>query len=498
MPGLAMRPDAGPPAQGGEQENMKLEWGRIFRWGLKVVSYAKGTFLLSVALLLIASLLAIYQPLLVGSLVNQLQGLATGGSDKAVEMADTGAAPAPPAAEAATPAEATPEATAPPEPGFLDQAMASIMPGSLSALAWLFLIIVLAKALANFLAQWVSSWADSRVTLKLQQGMHDKLLHLGPSYHQKHDLGKTSATVVQFAQGAQQMLCEVYRSWLVQLITLFFAILTLYQQLTTSELSTGSIALLLGALVVVPIFGWWMSNYLRDVSTEMRDAFVSVQSEFMNSGAAPMEVQIMGAHKQRGQAFHTKILHQAKVKVKSAFFQTINRIFSSSTTPFLQALFIISFVIAMPDDAGQLQRAAGSIVAVYLLIPQALAPVQQIVAFFAGVNMSWPQVKVVVDMLETEPEVREVPDAAELTPGSHDVTLDAVTFSYQKGGKKILDNISHSFPAGKRSAIVAHAGKGKSTALGLIMRLRDPQEGSITIGGQDIRQVTLDSLRGQV
>ncbi len=88
-----------------------------------------------------------------------------------------------------------------------------------------------------------------------------------------------------------------------------------------------------------------------------------------------------------------------------------------------------------------------------------------------------------------------VPDGGkELVASAGEVEFDHVSFAYP-GGQKVLNDVSFTAHKGMVVALVGHTGAGKSTVMSLLQRLWDPTEGRITIDGQDIRQVTLESLR---
>ncbi len=101
------------------------------------------------------------------------------------------------------------------------------------------------------------------------------------------------------------------------------------------------------------------------------------------------------------------------------------------------------------------------------------------------------------EILETEPEVKEKKDAVDLVNVEGRVEFDQVCFSYQPG-KKTIDHVSFSVPAGKTLGIVGHSGAGKSTLVNLLTRLYDVSEGVIRIDGKDVRDLTLATLRRNV
>jgi ABC-type multidrug transport system, ATPase and permease components len=101
------------------------------------------------------------------------------------------------------------------------------------------------------------------------------------------------------------------------------------------------------------------------------------------------------------------------------------------------------------------------------------------------------------NLLDTEPALRDAPDAVELPPIEGHVRLENVTFAYDEGNP-VLREISFDVPAGQTVAFVGPSGAGKSTLMSLIPRFYDPQEGRITVDGHDLSTVTRRSLREQI
>ncbi len=100
-------------------------------------------------------------------------------------------------------------------------------------------------------------------------------------------------------------------------------------------------------------------------------------------------------------------------------------------------------------------------------------------------------------LLDTEPEVKERPDAVELGRARGRVTAQGVGFTY-RGRKPTLSEISFHARPGERVAIVGHTGAGKSTLMSLLIRFYDPGAGRIELDGVDLRDLKLASLREQI
>ena len=102
-----------------------------------------------------------------------------------------------------------------------------------------------------------------------------------------------------------------------------------------------------------------------------------------------------------------------------------------------------------------------------------------------------------IAILETEPEIRDLPTAHPAPPLRGDIEFRNVTFGY-RDDRMVLRDASFRIPAGKTAALVGESGAGKSTVARLLLRFYDPQRGSVCIDGEDIRHYTLASLRSQI
>ena len=99
--------------------------------------------------------------------------------------------------------------------------------------------------------------------------------------------------------------------------------------------------------------------------------------------------------------------------------------------------------------------------------------------------------------LDEEQEPKDRPGASTVPPGKGEIVFDNVSFRYP-GGPLILDRVSFTVRRGERVAIVGPSGGGKSTILGLLLRLYEPEEGRILVDGQDIRSYTRKALRASI
>jgi ATP-binding cassette subfamily B protein len=104
----------------------------------------------------------------------------------------------------------------------------------------------------------------------------------------------------------------------------------------------------------------------------------------------------------------------------------------------------------------------------------------------------------VFQVLDLKPEIADAPGAAPLEPGDGTLRFEEVGFAYGPEGRPVLQDVSFEVPRGRTLGVVGAPGSGKSTLAQLIPRFYDVTSGRITIGGRDIREVTLASLREYV
>jgi len=122
---------------------------------------------------------------------------------------------------------------------------------------------------------------------------------------------------------------------------------------------------------------------------------------------------------------------------------------------------------------------------------------EQVVGFVNWVLLILPKLQDFFEVLDTQPNVRDLPGASDAGRLTGRVVFDHVTFSYD-GRRTAVQDASFEVEPGQTVALVGSTGSGKSTTLGLLHRIFDPQEGRITIDGMDIRDMTLLSLRRNI
>jgi subfamily B ATP-binding cassette protein MsbA len=142
-------------------------------------------------------------------------------------------------------------------------------------------------------------------------------------------------------------------------------------------------------------------------------------------------------------------------------------------------------------------KAPGSFFAFITALLLAYEPVKRLAKLNANLQEGLAAAVRVFALLDREPEIRNAPGAAPLSIKGGSIGFEGVTFSYDAASPALHD-VSLEVPAGKTVALVGPSGAGKSTIMNLIPRFYDVDAGRVTIDGQDLRGLTLQSLRAQI
>jgi ATP-binding cassette subfamily B protein len=139
----------------------------------------------------------------------------------------------------------------------------------------------------------------------------------------------------------------------------------------------------------------------------------------------------------------------------------------------------------------------GDLVLVNAFMLQLFIPLNFLGIVYRQIKYSLADMDLIFKLLEREPEIKDAGDASELRLDGGEVRFQQVDFAYQPE-RQILHRIDFTIGAGEKLAVVGHSGAGKSTLSRLLFRFYDVTDGSITIDGQDIRQLTRESLRAAI
>ncbi|MFN2189110.1 MAG: ABC transporter ATP-binding protein, partial [Candidatus Promineifilaceae bacterium] len=140
---------------------------------------------------------------------------------------------------------------------------------------------------------------------------------------------------------------------------------------------------------------------------------------------------------------------------------------------------------------------SGVLVAFVLYVERFFDPIRELAQRYNTFQSTMASSERNFNLLDTEPDLNDSPEAVPLPHIEGRVVFDRVSFNY-KDGERVLHEVSITAEPGERIALVGETGAGKSTVIRLLARFFDISEGQITVDGQDIRMITKASLRSQL
>jgi len=247
----------------------------------------------------------------------------------------------------------------------------------------------------------------------------------------------------------------------------------------------------LALLMIAPIAIIFVSSVIfsKQVEKAFRDERknISELNAFLNENLSGMKIiQIFNRQKRKADEFDAKNdeLRRAKFRVVIAF---------GIYRPFVTFVYVAS--IAMIFYFGvRFGMTPGAVVAFYLYLGKFFNPVQQLADQLNNIQKALTASERLFNLLDVEPDVRDTPDAEELTDVKGKIEFRHVWFAYEKEDW-ILKDVSFVIEPGQTCAFVGATGAGKTTILGLIVRNYEIQRGQILIDGKDISRIKIKSLR---
>jgi ABC-type multidrug transport system fused ATPase/permease subunit len=366
-----------------------------------------------------------------------------------------------------------------------------LVSGSITPLAYLIPIMValaLVGALLSFGDEYASTWVGERLTLKLRTKLLSHLQRLEPDTLDRRRHGDVLARLTGDVHAIETLVLSALGE-VVQAASrlLFFA----------GALWLLSWKLALAAVIVVPVFYLAAKRFARlsrRAARERRRRSGSLSAAAEETLANTALVQTANAQDLELGRFEResegKIAAElAGVRISGLFAPVIDLIEVAGGV-------IIIYLGTLAVASGELS--IGGLLAFLAYLGQLYRPVRDLSRLGQTVFEASAGADRVIELLEIQPQVQEAPHARPLDRGSGILEFENVSYRYPGSDRPAVEDFSMSVRPGALVAVVGPSGAGKSTLAKLAVRFVDPDAGSVRLDGQDLREVTLHSLRDNV
>ena len=276
---------------------------------------------------------------------------------------------------------------------------------------------------------------------------------------------------------------------------LFISVIKIVGSFTFLFLINWRLAIpLLVMVVFMLIFSYKQNRQMQETFMDNRRKIGDVNSSLQDTLAGIRVVQSFANEKIEREKFEKS--NEGFLVSKDANYHCMGS-FMSGNLFFQGMMYLITLVFGGWLIAhGQMEVADLAMYALYIGI--FISPIQILVELVEMMQKGLSGFRRFLDVMETESEITDAPDARELTDVKGHVSYEHVSFHYSDDNTPVLSDISIDIPAGKSVALVGPSGGGKTTICSLLPRFYDVTEGRITIDGKDIRSLTLKSLRNNI
>ena len=355
---------------------------------------------------------------------------------------------------------------------------------SLVYLAIGLLIMYLIRALCRYYVSAQGHIMGARMESDMRQELFDQFERLSFSYYDKNNTGEMMSRVVsdlfdicEFAHHGPE---NVFIS-LLKIFGSFILLMYIHVPLTI---------ILIIVTVIMLVFSMSQNKKMHATFMDNRKKIAGVNASLQDSLAGIRVVKSFANEDIEREKFaaSNELYLQSKTNnyYRMGWFHAGNNFFQGLL--YLTILVAGGFFIAN----GSLDPIALATYALYINI--FVAPIEVLVEFTEMFQKGYSGFKRFNEVMETVPDIQNAKDAKELKNVKGIIDYQNVTFSYNEE-ESVLDNVSIHIDAGKSIALVGPSGGGKTTICSLLPRFYDVKEGSISVDGQDIRTLTLDSLR---
>ena len=349
-------------------------------------------------------------------------------------------------------------------------------------------VMYIVQSLCKYYVTCQGHMMGAKMERDMRRELFDHYQELSFSYYSRNNSGQIMSKLVSDLFDISEFAHHGPENLFISLVKIVGAFIFLF--FINKKLALPLILL----VIVMFVFSFRQNAKMQETFMENRRKIGDVNASLQDTLSGIRVVQ----------SFANEDIERAKFKKSNEAFLVSKRdnyhcmgSFMSSNLFFQGMMYLVTLVYGGYLIAqGEMQTADLAMYALYIGI--FISPIQILVELVEMMQKGLSGFRRFLDVMETESEIKNADNAAELTDVKGHVRYDHVSFHYSDDETPVLSDISIDIPAGKSIALVGPSGSGKTTICSLLPRFYDVTGGSITVDGKDIRGLTLKSLRSQI
>ena len=355
-------------------------------------------------------------------------------------------------------------------------------------LAFLYFALRVVDALANYYMADIGHVMGAKIETDMRRSAYAHLQRLSDTYFNNTKIGQIMGRITNDLFEVTEFSHHCPEEFFIAALKIVISFLILAQI---------NVELTLMVFFFVPV----MTIVCRIINKRMRGAF-SRQRYRIGELNASIEDSLLGQKVVK--AFTNEELETAKfeegnqdfLKIKTYTYMLMG-IFNTSTRIF-DGLMYLTIIIGGGFFLMDGRILPGDMVAYVMYVSTLIATIRRIIEFAEQFQRGVTGIERFLQIMDADIEIFDAPDAKELVDPRGEIVFKDVSFEYPDDHNKVFKNLYLTIHAGEKLAIVGPSGGGKTTLCNLIPRFYDVSGGNITIDGQDIKELTLKSLRRNI
>ncbi len=348
--------------------------------------------------------------------------------------------------------------------------------------------VFLLKGFFTFWHSYLMNMVSQRVMRDMRSQLYETLQSLSLDFFSKKRSGELTARITNDVQvvenavsyGVTELIYQSFR--IIMFIGIIFFI----------QLKLALMVFILFPLIAFPMVQ--IGRRLKKLSKRSQERMADINSLLIETIQGVRVVKAFGMEDYESQRFRSQNEDFYKIKMKSV----MRTLLISPITEFIGVIFGLAVFWWMGKQVIEGQVSFGIFALFFGSMMSMISPLKKLSNVNAITQQALAASERIYDILESRPTVVQSEDAVTLPVISQCIEIKEVDFSYDKESENVLQNINLTIHVGELVAIVGPTGAGKSTLVNLIPRFYDPQKGSVTIDGVDLRHVKINSLRQQI
>lgn len=350
------------------------------------------------------------------------------------------------------------------------------------------LVAYIIQTACRYYVTYAGHMMGARMERDMRKELFDQYEKLSFSYYDQNNSGQMMSKLVSDLFDISELAHHGPENLFISLIKIIGSFIFLF--MINRMLAVPMLIL----VVLMLVFSYGQNKKMQETFMDNRRKIGDINSSLQDTLAGIRVVQSFANERIEQEKFNRS--NENFLISKDANYRCMGS-FMSGNAFFQGMMYLVTLVFGGFLIAhGRMEASDLAMYALYIGI--FISPIQILVELTEMMQKGLSGFRRFLEVVETEPDIVDAADAKPLKNVKGNVCYEDVSFHYSDDDTPVLSHVSFEIPAGKSIALVGPSGSGKTTLCSLLPRFYDVTEGRVTIDGNDVRKLTLESLRSQI